>query len=416
MLAIKNDLLYSKTSRKLNKMRRNQSSVGVYNHMKLSSKQKSQSLATHSLIVPPSIKSKVSITIFSNYGDSEIIACSEIAFFSKTGKRISISKIICEPEPDSKENLNRLVSGSMIKTGDEKMWEHKWPLPRNLPMKITFYFATDDELDNIRIWQPVDEKKGIKKIEVTLDFQPFWEGELNSSFSTTIRHHQSSISKEKSLDGLFISQFVPESLLAQEKPLHPITFHDKFGKYPIKPFKELKIVLLDTHDHTQVIILQSILLFDLEGNLILLDEIDNIELINGKSKESPKVLFPGKNEEPNHVKDLYSGWMCEKDGEKPPELVLSFNMFTCISAISLINPISITNQINISLKNFSIYADNRRIYTGTICNRVESESHGNEFRRTIYFIDSPSIQQKISSIVTKPDIFKTIDSFYNTLF
>ena len=403
----------SKLARKPGMITRTKSTVGI-NHIPLATPKKSKEPLYRSLSSLPTMKSKVIITIFSNYGDGSVVSASEIAFFSKNGNRIPISKIQTEPDDDSPENLFRLVTGSMIKLEDEKLWEHQWPLYRNKPLKLIFQFGSLDELDNIRIWQPSDEQKGIRDIEVKLNFSHFWSGELNPTFSTTIRKQNDNNSV---LTDSYLSKFVvDQSLLCPDHDNEdPTSYSDDFGRVPIKPMKELRIAFTDTYDHTQSCIIQSILIFGLDGKLLPMDRILKIELHNGRAMEPPKNLFEEKKGI-SQTKDLYTGWMCERNcSTDPPTLVITFDGYTFVSAISLINPIPLPNQLDISVKNFIIYADGIQIYCGKLPTRIDSETHGNEFRRVIYLHDSPSVQKTVYDQVTPVDISQNLDSFYNAL-
>ena len=346
------------------------------------------------LIAPKNCK--VSIEIISNHGDKDVVSCSEIAFFTKNKTRINVKSIQTLPEKDPPEILQPLISGSMIKTGDEKIWEHKWPIQHEKHLFLHFVLETSiNELDSIRIWAPEQQMKGMKDIVVYKESSVVWQGEVKDTFATIISIPQPTESLTPTM--IRHSSTVALSPLCfgqnQPKVTEKLVLADEFGAFPSTQVNDLTIRLVDSHGRVDIIALHAIFLYDIEGKYVNI-EMTKIEAKFCSFNSSPALLFEEMTNK-RKVKDKYEAWVCTRVGIDDPMISLHFECPASIAAIRLVNPLSFSDLADVSVRNVSVSVNGNNIFHGRL--QPGKVSNENESRDLfIYLVDPRTIKDLLN--------------------
>lgn len=319
--------------------------------------------------------SVIKITILSNWGHQDTVACSEIDMLGKNHFPLPVDRIYIEPVNHVCTKPNRLINGNMVKHTLDETWTAKWPPTPPLQSISIIIKANvfDNVVDSMRFWPTnISPTMNIKAVEIYVDDDPVFKGDLPQDFGQVIpltqmssdsseyeydednENHKeefkvdSGISHneqpEKNRKKKRVKKEVPKGAdeipktLEEEKEmkkrnmkkiLKQIRFTrnltirqakpDQYGIIPCAAIQNIEIKCFQSFESPTYFSYQWIRMFDSVGEPINVRKNATVTQVNcGKDAGPPGILFfeDGSNERTH-----YGMWRGEfpRDDNKPPE-------------------------------------------------------------------------------------------------
>ncbi|OHT04290.1 hypothetical protein TRFO_28224 [Tritrichomonas foetus] len=349
----------------------------------------SMKAATAKLNVPTQ---NLTVKIFSNWGNSERIACAEIVPIDEERKHIQIINSIATPKEATEIDPRKLQQG-LYSYGDQQsnendIWWSPWPLKS--PIEIVFVLPNDKKIKMVRFFNPQIENNdaGIKAIEIYLEGDLVWKGDIPNNLGFVARldkkkfapneeedknenkTHNNANYNTSTMNGHNTFRNLPKSrsftrnqschFLSEEKKI-PV-YIDKFGQVPQIASSMITIEFVSPYD-TQGITcgLSGIEILTTKKELIDETQIANVLVFNGSVTSAPSTLFRGHYLDPK-IEEM---WVIDRTSEElNPSIVILLQEKTLVGQIRLWNYFFV--EMKYQTKNVLIKLDETPVYYGRL--------------------------------------------------
>ena len=310
------------------------------------------------------------IRILSNWGDENLISCSDILFLDDRHKSLPILSIQAEPIEINKTNLKNMFNGLMCKNNLNDCWISSWNHLN--PIEITIITTNSGPISQIRFFNSsVQGKTAIKEIEVLINDILLWKGEISIDFGVVANLDKNKFSLiEKS------KKIAPEIIYKRNLSL------DNFGLIPQCCFSKFKIFFLNNYGHPIHYGLNYLSFFDNKGNIIkrslITLSLNNIEIIT----DATNLIQDKKNFNDNDQ------FVFSKTNDNILSFIeIIFNEPILIGGIIINNYSNKSFSIDISIKDIKIIANEKFIYWIGRLKKFKLNSNNDLTNEIIYFSD-----------------------------
>ena len=223
----------------------------------------------------------VQVYMMSNWGDENEIRCSEIDFLDQNRLPIKVIRVTPEDPNEDKTVFRTLANGELIKSPTTKKFVHSWS-KNHKPIIINYTLDSLILPEYIRVWNSKDGKESnLRKFAVFIEEELYCIDEALDNYGVILPL----ILMRKEVHPEFNDIF-------KVVKHHEKLFDDEFGILPIPLITKLRIRLLSSYyDKSTSIGLNSIDLYDIHGNILTKDDLEELDTIGCENVLSPEQLF-----------------------------------------------------------------------------------------------------------------------------
>ncbi|OHT17270.1 hypothetical protein TRFO_41154 [Tritrichomonas foetus] len=321
----------------------------------------------------------ITLKIESNYGHPEKIGFSEIDILDSKNHPIVITNVEFEPSKEIQMDDITFVNSSLIKESETQEFSDVW----KGDLKIEFRVEAEVAPSNIRIWNSKEtDGRCIKDVKIYSGDEFIAEATIPENFGQIISiHKMKSITGNKSA----VSYMALRNNLIDEQAV------DAFGNIPIKPTKQIKIVLMETFETTEFIGLESLEIFSFSGKSLQLEsEISEIVTANVKPVSAISKLIRSRDNKLRSVGDMWTATKLE-DSHDYPYLIIKLKYPIPIALIRIWNIPDSEYMPNFGVRKIKVLFDNIPM----LMTKLKRGSENKNVKNSYWFTDITPIKMKI---------------------
>ena len=332
------------------------------------------------------------IRVRSNWGHPSLVACSKIDVLAQNKSTIKVLKQKIEPPKYPHDDLDKLVSGNLIKLREEDTWKAKWPPEEPLKtFEIMLFIPIISNPSSIRIWPAnTDPTMNIKHATVFVDESVVFDGDFPNEVGSII-HINEELDDTTNIDR--------QSTFARIKNT---TVDDKFGRVPLIPVQVLDFFMIDTYGNPNNFGLSRIKLFGEKGEVVDVRNLARIELINCGFCSPAEELFYDDEYDLKRNKI----WKGEFNPGKS-QIHIKFFMPIIITGFMIDTyryPFK-SNKNDISVKGMKVFVEGKQVWFGRLkhSNKESDNAVRGDCTTLIFLLSSYEIQKAIRQVAYSLD-------------
>lgn len=311
------------------------------------------------------------IKMLSNWGSTNLIACSEIIPIDSKNHHVPVLEITASPRKVELTDLYKLVSGFESHEDINDKWSCSWP--QQTPIEINMIVPVENPLKVIRFFNANEAFKdaGVRNVEIWSDNVLLWEGEIPYDFPF-VAHLRRPTTNQNQSEKATSSQ---QHTVLPPNPLN--CYVDPFGIVPQIPSQSLTIEFISNYENSSNFGLSGIEIVTTKKETLKFDDFAEIKVNNLSTAADLDTLFRGQYLNPK-IDDMF---VFERSSiDLAPSITIVFKKLTLVGQLKIWNFFPAcgtvddynTNKENkekqgICVKNISIKFDNdNTVYIGRI--------------------------------------------------
>lgn len=320
--------------------------------IEMSSTMRSNSHSPKTLPLPETMY-RVTLSLESNWGDPNLITCSEIDLLTRDRVPIENMKIVPDNDRYLSKNLSLLTNHKMIKSDMKEAWSTKW-WKNHPPIVLQLVCNSDHPPEFIRIWNGKYESAAhVRKFTVYIENNFVCTGEAPYEFGVVLLI--------KSNDFKIKPQFDLASIDTKTQVIMEI---DKYGVMAVPSYQRLVFKILGTYtDENYSAGLNCIEFFGSDGKPIPFSAVRGLSVQQCNNLSSPYKLLKPKR----RTMELADMWICQKTSANDiPTLIVDLVKPYKIVMIRIWNFNAAEGHDDIGIKKLRIECNDKPIWVGRL--------------------------------------------------
>ena len=224
------------------------------------------------------------VVIESNWGSPDTVTLASVSFLNIERRQIPTLKVTSFPELPESANVSSLMNPTLVK---DSVFTTRWPPEYGQSISIVFIVERSECPHYMRIFNPSGMGDACtKNVTVKYGADVVFQGEVPKSFGLDGKLAPIDITGRED------SQTVLEELFPKMRK-EP-TYEDKYGSYPVEEVTTLNFEIVSNYSKEcseNNCGLNGIELFDYEGKLVTMDDVEEIVVDSAKCLSHPSVLL-----------------------------------------------------------------------------------------------------------------------------
>ncbi|OHS98166.1 hypothetical protein TRFO_09018 [Tritrichomonas foetus] len=274
-------------------------------------------------------KQVVQIKIFSNWGHPDTINLSSINIMRETFK-VPVMTAGTIPVMNDPSTLSNLFNNSMIKSENEEVWKHSWPIDedRNSYLSIILIVPYGEKITLIRVWNPDHDKTAnTKDIEIFIGDLIVYKGVIPQRFGIDCAIPKDFYHNNISEVALKSAKEAMNSVCEINPPA------DSFGFFHMPKVFSITFEITETYSFDSFFGINGIDIFDHDLNLITNDDIRKLNVSGCDVLNDKRTLF-----RPNKITNTQDFmFIGERHEKETPKIEVTLKNLSTVALIIVWN-------------------------------------------------------------------------------